>query len=141
MYLVPRKRLELLRCRQRRILNPLRLPIPPSRHGGDFRDFFSLVNYAFSRISPTVTANRRNSLPFNSLRGYDCFLRRLAGRLQRRQRDGEHNVFNQRTARQVVHRLGQTLQHGAYAQAIRVALNGLVRCVAMFKSGKMYTVA
>ncbi len=29
---VPRARLELARCHQRWILNPLRLPIPPSRH-------------------------------------------------------------------------------------------------------------
>ena len=32
--MVPRERLELSRCYQRRILNPLRLPIPPSRHSG-----------------------------------------------------------------------------------------------------------
>ena len=31
--MVPGERLELSRCFHRRILNPVRLPIPPSRHG------------------------------------------------------------------------------------------------------------
>ncbi len=40
--MVPRERLELSRCRQRRILNPLRLPIPPSRHeAAQYRDVAS----------------------------------------------------------------------------------------------------
>lgn len=30
--MVPRERIELSRCYQRGILNPVRLPIPPSRH-------------------------------------------------------------------------------------------------------------
>ena len=35
--MVPRARLELAHCYQRWILNPLRLPIPPSRHGVEAR--------------------------------------------------------------------------------------------------------
>ena len=40
--MVPGARIELARCRQRGILNPVRLPVPPSRHllNQAFRKFF-----------------------------------------------------------------------------------------------------
>ena len=40
--LMPGARLELARCRQRWILSPLRLPIPPSRHSNEINDLSPL---------------------------------------------------------------------------------------------------
>ena len=53
---MPRARLELAHCYQRRILNPLRLPIPPSRHGVEAHilPIFCRLKSLFMQCYPTL---------------------------------------------------------------------------------------
>ena len=70
--------------------------------------------------------------------GLCCFLRRRFGllRLDRRNRDGIHNVCDQGTAAQVVHRFSEPLQHRPDRDGVCRTLHRLVRVVARAQTRK-----
>src|SRR5690606_38427003 len=90
------------------------------------------VTIARRTASGIVISGGRRTAPAavtvaGAVRGRSTFL--VVG-LQGGQCDGEDDVFDQGAAREVVDRLGQALQHWPYAQAVGVALDGLVGGVA-----------